>query len=261
MLLLLAFTRPSSAQSLQSLESTLARSFDRINECYRLGRQFRVDPEKSAAYADSLREASEDLRRYLLQALPLIPESIDAPIATPENLWLTTSADTKLRTWAWDTKTGGEQPQIVMLFEYRTASGVKVVDLRPTGATGYAPDWYDTIYTVTTRQGETYYIPFVNSQFTASKVAQRLDAYTISEGLLRKGARLFQTTGGPAHSIELRYDYFKNYSEKLGRERFKIKFSNTMQTLSVPVAIGDSLTSSNRLFEFDGNRYIETPQH
>jgi hypothetical protein len=238
------------SQSLPSLHAHLTASFDRIGECYRLSRQERTIPGKTEAYIDSLNMASEELRSYLMRTLPLIPESISDTMAVPEGLWVNTSADKNFRAWSWDTKTGGEKPKIVMLFEFATPNGLAVVDSRLNGATDYAPDWYDTIYAIQSLNGVPFYMPLVNSQFTASDVAQRVDAFVINAGKLTSPPAFFRTANGPTHSIEIKYNYFKNYSEKLGRE---------LQTVTVPIVVGDSVTSGVQRYEFEGTRYVLRP--
>lgn len=251
----------SYSQTIPDLEAQLAERCEKLGQYYNQVREFRTQPKKSLRYADSLAQVSELMKRYLMKTLPKLAVSLDAHITVPENIWVVTSADKKLRSWAWDTKTGNSKPKIMMLLEYATATGPKIVDARQTGVEEYAPDWYDTIYTVTGADGKTYYLPFVNSQYTTDDVAQRIDAFAIEGIKLNKSIALFQKEKRPMHSVGIKYNYFKNYSKTLDRERYKIKFSKDLKTLTVPVLIGDSTTAAVDSYVFDGAHYVLAGPH
>ncbi|HYM36532.1 MAG TPA: hypothetical protein VET48_14125 [Steroidobacteraceae bacterium] len=205
---------------------------------------------------DSLSGASEQLRSYLLETLPKTTGSLTENIQAPESMWVVTSPDKKLREWAWDTKTGGSMPEIIMLLEYQTPHGLAVTDPHDTTQEGNTPDWFDTIYTVHSKSGHTYYLPIISSQYSTKDVGSRIEAYEIVGDKLNTTVNLFRTPKKELHSIAINYDYFSNYSDALSRERFRIKLSPDAQILTIPVVVGDSVTAGTLKYIFDGERYV-----
>ena len=222
---------------------------------FRLSREERTEAGKTEAYMDSLSQASDNLRSYLIKTLPKIPSSLTDSIHAPEALWVVSSDNNRLREWAWDTKTGGSMPEIIMLIEYKTPNGIRVVDPHDKSQEGNTPDWFDTIYTVHSLSGHTYYLPIISSQYSVSNVGSRIGAYEIQGEKLNTHADLFHTPKKALSEIAINYDYFTNYSDALGRERYKIKLSPDSKTLTIPVVIGDSVTSGKLRYEFDGEQY------
>lgn len=248
----------TSAQSLRDIERYIEKSLDRIWYFDSLGYDF----------IDSQFAANEQLRQYLLSTLPLVPSSISAKLNVPYSMIVATSADNKIRQWAWNTWLGGTWPHYEMLLEYQTANGTVVIDPNENfdrdgeGNNGF---WIDTIYMVRTKSGKTVYLPVFQHKFSTSSAAQSIEAWMIEGNKLNRSVEFFKTPQKMLSSIFVEYNYFSNYDYEEGGQRNVIRLSPDGKTLMIPLVEEEKfeegpieyvVQKGSLKYEFDGGRFV-----
>jgi hypothetical protein len=212
------------------------------------------------SYLDSLVAVDNELTEYLFLNLPKIPNSLSSNFEEIPGVWVTSSPDHKMRAWSWDTQEGGTRPVMECLIEYQTSRGIQVVigyDTAGEASYGGNNSLIDTIYTIRSRGGKTYYLPRRLSQGSSILFAQEIDAYTIEDIALNMAVPLFQTAKKLLRSIEI--GYYDMYS---GDKHHFIELLADGKTLSIPVVRetkkypDGGVTSKTIRYVFDGEHFV-----
>ncbi len=241
--------KPAHSQSPREFEHHLKKLMSQIDDLSCCPN----DDDDSA-----LSEASSKFNDYLFATLPKIPESLTMKMHVG-GLWIATSSDHKIRSWAWDTHTGGSMPEIGELIEFSTSKGIQVIDPNVHNE-GNQDSWIDTILTVHTQSSRTYYLPISGWQGDGMHVGEQVNAYEIKDTTLNTEVPLFRTKkGNLTNSISY-------YSDRESANRNRFRLSPDGSTFFVPVARFlskhdrergyASLTSKSLRYEFDGEHFV-----
>jgi hypothetical protein len=197
---------------------------------------------------DSLVTIMNQTYKYLKATLPKVRGSLDFNYDSAGLFIKTaTSADRKLRLWSINVS-GGSYGYYGQLAEFRTPHDIRVLDFTDSESDLNPGGWFDTIYSVKSKSGKTFYLPVIHYHYDNRDLATGINAFTIDEDVLCRNVKLFRTPKKKLSSIEYAYDFFMSHGLS------KIQFDR--KSLFIPVVKGDSVTSSNLRYEFDGEEFV-----
>ena len=205
-------------------------------------------------YHDSLDNENAEFRKYLMETLPHLPESLTSPVPHYEdNPWFAgvASKDAKFRDWSWNTWMGGTMPIIFKLIEYRTAKGIKVFDPIDTINEGgaYGQGWCDSVYTVQPKKGSAIYLPVERYKSDTRNWGEGISAFRISD-TLERDIPLFQDTSGFISGLS-----WSNEPTMAPNDApFVITVSDQGRTILLPYL--DEVGWKHKLYAFDGEHFI-----
>ena len=204
-----------------------------------------------------LDRANASLADYLLTTLPAMPQSLTMKFHD-DRMWVTTSPDRKIRSWAWNTWTGGSMPQIDELVEYKSSNGIQVVNPFE-DREGGNDTWINEIKSVSTNTGHTYYLVISGWVGDGMHHGEQANIYEIENNTLNTKVPLFQTKKGILNEISY---YSASESDHINR----FKLSPDGRTFLVPLAYYKSkadkendnvtLTRKSLKYEFDGEHFV-----
>ncbi|GEM_PF-5298889 len=217
---------------------------------------YRNSDDEDSAFS-RLQDANTALYDYLSSVLPKMPLTMKFH---DDRLWIATSADKNIRTWAWNTYEGGSEPQIYQLVEFQSASGIQVVNPYQ-DQDGGNDSWITEIKMVHTGSGHTYYLAIADWVGDGMHVGEQVDAYEISGTNLNTQVPLFQTAQGTLSEILYRAE--PRSTLRVGNH---FKLSPDGRTFFVPLTLfkneqdkaDDRVTMTRRSlkYEFDGEHFV-----
>jgi hypothetical protein len=246
LIVIISLPKIGQAQSPREFERTAKKLMSRIDDLF------------CCEHAnDSLLEiANGNLYEFLDTTLSKIPQSISMKMHI-EGLWVATSADHKLRSWAWNTYMGGSMPQISELVEFETPKGIQVVDPFANVEGGNDGTWIYKIRTVHTKSGHTCYLVISGSQGDGRHVGEQVDTYEIQGTKLNMNVPIFQTKKGLLSEISYSSD------PTISNVHNQFKFSADGRTFLVPLGyLKDKenysvrLTKKSLRYVFDGEHFV-----
>ena len=207
-------------------------------------------------YNDSLWNDNAELKKYLLETLPRIPESLTVHIPNDEQYtWFhaATSPDKKFREWSWNTLTGGSRPIIWALYQYKTLNGIKVFDPVDTinEGGGLTCSRCDTIYTIRAKNGTTCYLPIEISKMDSHSWGEGISALRIND-TLEMNVPLFQDSTGFISGLSWRND---DAGPPDNETPYRIIVSQNGRTILIPYFAEDNKWKQ-KIYKFDGEHFI-----
>jgi hypothetical protein len=216
----------------------------------------------SSLAADSGSLMLERLYDFFLDSLPRIPESLT--MAVPSNrigepVHIVSSSDHKVRFWAWDSELGGEAPNMFEVVEFSGASGIRTytepLDSDEAIAAMQFDHWCDTLFSATSKEGITYYLPLERWVADRQNAGENLSAFTIEGDSLNFNHALFQTRTSLLKSIDFHYPEEVQSWEYEHEHTITIKDEG--KVLLIPlVSSKGKMTSQHLRYDFDGEHYI-----
>ena len=114
--------------------------------------------------------------------------------------------------------------------------------------------WYDTIYSIKSKSGVTYYLPVERWKADGRTSGQRITAFTITDTGLVMDCKIFKTRKSLLSTIELHDPDMAEYYEIKAHE---ININNNGHTLCIPqINASDKFTSKWLSYEFDGEYFV-----
>jgi hypothetical protein len=214
--------------------------------------------ESKGNYRDSLERINKRFRKYLMATLPQVTESLSSDLNIPSDMTISTSADKKFRSWAWNTWTGGSMPDITLLIEYKTSKGIKVA--WPNGGHDISDESPDTTYVLKSPQGMTYYLSVTEWPAEQRNFGKTIRAYVIADSGLVLDFKLFKAHDALTGKLELESNL--SYSTEDWEDRNHIPDSFPGITLSADnhklflPHPDDSDRVVMDLYKFDGEHFV-----
>ncbi len=199
-------------------------------------------------FADSLKEANELLRWYLVKNLPRTPGALTDTAYSKDGLAIVTAPDGKLREWHWNNWTGGTMPEYDQLIEYQSPSGIRIVDQNSVSPEDNQHNsWYDTIFEVHKANGKPVYLPVEAFQEWSTMGGEFISAFEIGDSSLIYDSSFFQTKKGRVSTIGIETHSIDS----------DIVVVPNGPTLFVPVVNKEYYITTKRLrYEFDGDHFV-----
>ena len=228
-------TTPTFSQNLGSIEKDLVETYASISSF------FRID-------YDSLQYYSQRFDEKISTYLEKYPATFKHPfVQLKEHCFITTSADSLLRIYSWDTWLGGTAHIFKSIAQFQSGEAIFLEEI---GGMGFFPE----IYTVKTRQ-KTFYLAISHGIFSTADAGQSLEAFSIEQNELRP-VELFNTKGKMSSSISFEFDFF-SVVDRPERPLKLIKYDEKKKTISVPViAENGAVTEVFTMYRFNG-KYFE----
>jgi hypothetical protein len=268
-LIILSSTSICNAQTMADVQAHLAKAFSKIQDFHdSTYPQISFDSnhiQKSVRwpkgnYDDSLQNINNELKKYLIETLPRIPESLTTPIPynyISQGVGVTTSSNKKFREWAWDTWMGGSMPEYWKVFEFATQSGIKAIDgCADEGPSDLCDGTFDTILSIEPKNGNIYYLGLEIWIADAQNSGQTLKAFAVEGSELNTNLKLFQTRSGLESEIELPFPEGVN-NGTYKKAFHTISLRDDGRTLLVPLLTSEyKMTSKYLRYDFDGEHFV-----
>ncbi|MBK9164804.1 MAG: hypothetical protein IPM21_13030 [Acidobacteria bacterium] len=230
---------------------------------------YRLELQKVSNYGgsrdyDAQSELNKKLRESLLK-FGTRPDVLDHPFPKLSDLmFVTTSKDGRLRTYSWDTESGGSMHDFITVYQYRTRDGKVNVwaaplsdDISEFGAGSFVHQIFQT----ETKKGSLYLVisTFIGS---TSLAAQTLDVVRIDGGQLNKEVRVIRTQSGLKGSVGFEYDFF-SVVDRPERPIKLFEFNEARKEFRFPVVIEDEETRQGRVtnrfitYRFNGRYFVK----
>ncbi len=208
-----------------------------------------------------LESANARLRNWLLKEGAAHPEWLQVGPVNFERgaVCVLTSADRRFRIYWWDTETGGTMHFYAGVIQYLAApgrAGTLDLDDKRTMEDGGSPGyWYDELYSVTTKSGNTFYLPVYGADYSTRDKASGIRAYTIRAGKLRGDVPFFFTKTKQYSDISYNYDFFKYAGREEGLPQ--LTYLEKEREVVIPVVTKDNtITDRVLVYRFDGERFV-----
>jgi hypothetical protein len=213
---------------------------------------------------DSLGKENIRLTQYLLNTLPLVPETLTDSVSdlysskSVASMTVVTSADKKLRQWNWVPWVKNSIPENFQIIEYRTIKGVRttIPPYLPYESSRYNPDnpRFDTIYIIHSKKGVTYYLPLQSYKFDSQTSAQKISAISISDTGIVFNCKLFPVRGNLAEEI---WNYGVRNDTSDGYRNNRMIVINNSNMIMVPdYNLRDKMKLRWITYEFDGEHFV-----
>ena len=225
---------PALTQNLDSIEKDLIEAYAPISSF------FRID-------YDSLQYYSQQFDQKISTYLEKYPATFKHPFTQlKEHCFITTSADSLLRIYSWDTWLGGTAHIFSSIAQFQSGGSIFLDEI---GGMGFFPE----VFTVKTPQ-KTYYIAVSHGIFSTADAGQSVEAFTIEQNELRP-VELFNTKGKMSTSISFEFDFF-SVVEHPERPLKLIKYDEKKKIISVPViAKNGAVTELFTHYRFNGKGF------
>jgi len=235
------------AQSPKDIEADLLKSLNKIN--YLAAKR---DEDTTGTVLDSLVNADSEFTDLLEKTLTKYPATLNTPFHTLADSGLfTTSPDGKLRIYAWDSQSGGQQKDIENIFQFKTDSGSDILTHVPQTTYGSPADDYNIQQCIL--NGKTYYFIIYESIVGGRHYYEGIMTCAIEQNKLNTKVKLIKTSSG-LHN-QLHYEF--HHSENGDDSNDNLIFDEKAKKISLPVvnAAGE-LTSDRITYKFTG-QYFE----
>jgi hypothetical protein len=192
------------AQTPKQIETTLLKSFKKIDYWYKPFNEHTVNGS-----SDSLSNADSAFAQILANYAIKYPATIQFPFdsLSRAGLAIATSQDTNIRVYSWDSHTGGMQPEISSVFQYK--SGKNIDTLVGIVAKPYGSAYYTKIYRFEIN-GKVYYPMIYESRFGGFNFFQGISIFAIENKKLRNDVKLIKTRTGLNNYLSCYYESTAN---------------------------------------------------
>ena len=226
---------PALTQNLDAIEKDLIEAYAPISSF------FRID-------YDSLQYYSQQFDQKISTYLEKYPATFKHPFTQlKEHCFITTSADSLLRIYSWDTWLGGTAHIFSSIAQFQSGGSIFLDEVRGMG-------FFPEVFTVKTPQ-KTYYIAVSHGIFSTADAGQSVEAFTIEQNELRP-VELFNTKGKMSTSISFEFDFF-SVVDHPERPLKLIRYDEKKKVISVPViAENGAVTELFTRYRFNG-KYFE----
>ena len=228
------------------MDSRLAYYLGRLDYWY-------AHADETAGGADSLENNNDLLIEYLEKTVMRHDSSFisNFPAAVKNGLNITTSADKKIRIYAWDRKDDPDKQHIETLAQYMTYYDVRCIDLAALEAKNAPGYFYDTIMPISTKEGLAY---LATCHRSSPLRAEGLKAYGIADHKLAK-IQLFRDKESAYNEIS--YDYSLTPGEDTPKDSLLLHFSDKKDKIYIPVIKDGIFTGSFIVYAFDGYKFVQ----
>ncbi|MBV9241504.1 MAG: hypothetical protein JO314_05805 [Acidobacteria bacterium] len=244
-----------SAQTVSQIENEIAGHFDKLDKASNYG---------GTSDYDVLEKENQALRAALLKYGNRADVLAYSFPKLKDRITTVTSADGRLRTYSWDTDTGGTMHDFLTVYQFRGSDG-KVgswadpysMDMEKRGAGAFVtqifqtPSAAGTIYLTTST--------FIGS---TSLAGQTISALRIGRDRLDLKPKVIKTAKGLTDSISFEYDFFSVVDHP--ERPIKLVFYDPKnRSFRFPVVIEDSKTPQGRVtnkfitYKFDGKYFVK----
>lgn len=255
---LVLFASAAVCQTAQKIEQELVGAIKQLNQYSTYSGNY--DEEKLSAANKAFKEK---LLKYTKNAATLkygFPKLGDLVV-------IATSDDGKLRTYSWDSGTGGTMHDYITLYQYLGANGkiYSRTDEDPAAAQDEEEEsggesFVNTIYAVNTSNG-TVYVVCTTAIASSIDHYDAANLYKIEGDKLIDDVKLFKTKEGLTASIGFEYDFF-TVAERPGRPLGLILYDKQTKTVKIPIVIVDKNSPIGRVtnrfinYKFDGKYFV-----
>jgi hypothetical protein len=193
---------------------------------------------------------------YLLKTLPRVKGSLQHNYGFEQAMIrCAVSTDKRLRIWTLDASVA-EAGEYLTIAEFETTKGPRVRDLtipRKEYELGQG-GWCDTVYSVTSKDGITFYLPVTHFAADRDYVGTSIENYNIVGSSLRSGFKLFSAKKKQLSGISYSYSWGNSNDRDSGIPQ--IRMNNDGKTILIPLVKDDYVTNSNLRYEFDGKKFV-----
>jgi hypothetical protein len=254
LLLIFAWATTGASQSPSAVESELLGHLDQI--------------EKASNYGGTsdykILERENQLLRSLLLKYGKRADILDYDFPKmKERITVVNSPDRRLRTYSWDSNSGGTMHDFLTVYQFRSVNGVVntwaepySMDVEERGAGAFVHD----IFQQASSKG-TIYLTVSTFIGSTSLAGQFVDAVRIDSGKLNFKPRAIRTGKGFTDRIFFEYDFF-SVVDHPERPIKLVFFDSKSKSFRIPVVVEDSKTPQGRVtdrfitYKFNG-RYFE----
>lgn len=219
---------------------------------------------KFGSYAESdekeLEKANKAISDLILGSRTVASLAYSFP-KLKDRMYITTSADGKLRTYSWDLETGGTLHNFETIFQFRGANGTVHTWTEGGDEEDVGGGFYTQIAQIAGPKGPIY-LAVSNYIASNSLQGQSVDTLTIEGETLNTRAKLIRTGKGLTNTVGFAYDFFT----VVDRPERPIKlffFDEAKKEFRFPVVIEDDKTPQGRVtdkfitYRFNGRNFVK----
>lgn len=205
---------------------------------------------------DSLLQYGERFKNKLTALLKKYPATLSYPFNMLQDssvCIISTSPDSLLRAYCWNTWQGGSMPDLQTIFQFRSGEKIFIAN-RNNG--GGSPSTISDIFLLEAN-GKKYYLVVSSETYSSRDAYEKISVFAISGGQLDQKVRLIQTASGLNSAIGFSYDFF-SVVDRPERPVRLIRYDSEAQMIHIPVVLeGGHVTNRFIRYQFNGQYFVK----
>jgi len=205
---------------------------------------------------DSLEEYNQMLSEKLVYYCTKYPSTIRYHFKSfdsdTSDMQILTSADTMMRIFNWNTRSGGTMEFFKTVIAYKSGNTVKAY-VRPDPQDEGDPDcFYQHLYTFKANS-KTYYIATYIGAYSTSGRYGGVKLFCIENGKMNDTVHFIRTRTGMHNGVEYEYNQFL---ADIDYDKYNAHFDAETSTIYIPIILGEKMTKRSIRYKFTG-KYFE----